>query len=336
MDFESQLKEFESHYSNLKDRDQIAEDLGPHTFVLKSKKRAHETKDIDLLFLALIHGNEVGGVAVLNHVLKSMTEGKFKPDIKMAFALGNVEAGFKNSRFVEKDLNRIFGTYETATHEDRRARELETLLKRSRYILDIHQTIEPTASPFFIFGFDKKSFVMAHTIAPSLPIISYSINERKENGLVATSYAIEQGGVAVTAELGQKGFDHTQLDLGYGLCRRAYWYVKNQRLHALKNFFLSIVLRKSKPHADDKILIFSYRHLNEGATNNLMPGFTNFMDIKKGQKLGVSSKGDILSPLDGKILFPKYGQAKQESKELFVILEQLNVQNFLKRFNLTL
>lgn len=334
MDFESQLQEFGAHYHKLKELGRVQEEVAPYAFVLHSAKKSTSNKDIDLLFLGLLHGNEVGGIAVLNHILRSIFEGKFKPDIKMAFALGNVEAGKKNVRFIEKDLNRIFGSTDKMTAEDRRATELEALLKRSQFVVDIHQTIEPTASPFFIFGYDEKSFIMARTLAPSLPIISYSLKDRRDNGVVATGYSIDHGGVAVTIELGQKGFEQSQIDLGYGVCRRAYWYVKNQRLHRIKNFITSTFLRRSKPHPEDKVLVFSYRHLNEGDLNDLKPGYTNFMKISKGEKLGTSSLGDIIAPIDGRILFPKYGAAKRGSKELFVILEEFRHKDFLKKFDL--
>lgn len=328
MDFESQMLEFENLTAELNRKGFIQEYFAENAFLIRGSLPSWTwgQKDIALTVMALIHGNEVGGLAVANHLLSSILHGNLRPLFPIAFVIGNVEAGYRKVRFTEKDLNRVFGTSSMETYEDRRAKKIERLLKRSCFVLDFHQTIEATTNPFFIFGLEERSLAFAQFLAPEIPIITYSISERRENGLVATGYSIENGGIAVTLELGQCGFDPSQITLGLKVAEKAIHFL-NESQEKVSNSLHDILhpnVSNQKP-----LLVFGLRILNEGDSSELVPGLTNFADVHQGQKLGRNSHGEIISPMDGKILFPKYGKSKLGSKELCVILQERSLQSLL-------
>lgn len=335
MEFSHELKRFEALQEQLslifKTKFEL---LSSHVFVLWNGTKKHTPKDIDLLILALIHGNEVAGLSSVADILEKIVKGNLNPRCNIAFALGNTEAGYKNSRFVEKDLNRVFGDESDTSLEGQRAKTLRPILNRSQFILDIHQTIESTTQPFFIFGFEEKSYLYAKWLSPNTPIVTYSIEERKSNGLVATSYAILNNSIAATIELGQKGFHEDQIQNGVAICKRALQLAEALQSTELgpKNNFVDENLKSvlnTPANLSEKVLVFSHREPNEGDSSNLHPGLSNFMSVKKGQKLGTNSKGDILAPHDGKILFPKYEIAKKGSKEIYVLLQEISLAHFL-------
>ena len=129
--------------------------LFKHSYLLSplnaKKNKEHAAKKYPLTIMAVTHGNEVAGIKVLTQIAGLIESGLVHLPFNIVLQLGNFEASLANKRFIDRDLNRSFGREESNTIEDRRARELETVLRETGYLLDIHQTIEPTKSPFLIF-----------------------------------------------------------------------------------------------------------------------------------------------------------------------------------------
>jgi len=129
--------------------------LDEHAFSLKPKTSdsipTNSEREFDLVVLALVHGVEVGGISVVNQVLEKLKSQVAKCSARVAFVLGNVPAAVAGKRFLERDLNRSFASATRSKAEERRAEFLESILKRGRYLLDIHQTREFSPTPFFIF-----------------------------------------------------------------------------------------------------------------------------------------------------------------------------------------
>lgn len=94
-----------------------------------------------------IHGNEKAGVLAMEQVVKNFTL-----DAGTAyFVFANPLAIEKNVRFVERNLNRRFYTYNRGkTLEDKRARELMKLLNSCDALLDLHGYNSAEDEPFII------------------------------------------------------------------------------------------------------------------------------------------------------------------------------------------
>ncbi len=173
-----------------------------------------------LTISTLIHGNEIGGIEVLLNLLEEIQSKKLIPRQNLRLILGNVEAYYEDKRSLESDMNRSFGLDKPQTREELRAHEIEKYLQDSDVLIDIHQTIGPTNTPFFIFEFEENSYQLARYLHQTLPIVTYT-RKRDFKGMTSTGYTISNRGMAVTIETGQKAIEETQISLGLAITRKA-------------------------------------------------------------------------------------------------------------------
>ncbi len=281
-------------------------EVGPAIF--KISPRSSNIKPIKVGFLALVHGNEILGLPVLNGILKRIFSGDLNPHFEIYFALGNLPAAFADKRFLELDLNRSFGKNSDQYRETRRARELETLmLDHCDYVIDLHQTVSPTQHSFFIFEYSPGldlSFLAQ--INPGIPVIVQFEAIGDESGLSTDEYTLRRGKFGTAVELGQMGFSQENFELGVSICSRAIEVLESEEnLEPMAETFPLFQLggRCRAPEA--------------GARLN--PGWVNFNKVEKGQEVGVSNSGPIFSPESGYMLFPKSVAATTAGQELFYI-----------------
>jgi succinylglutamate desuccinylase len=273
-------------------------------------------RDIDLVVMAISHGNEYGGLPVVNAVCEHVRTGLIDPEISIGFILGNVEAALQDKRFVQKDLNRSFGLGLDEAIEDKRARQVEQLLKRARFFLDLHQTIEPSDSPFFVFNYTEKSLQFAQAISSSLPIVTHwgrPFSETK--GCTAYEFMNQQEGAGLCIELGQNGFDFYPIAAGIQFCLDTIAAVKRlskQEGHAAVN------------NAGNPIYTWGDIVPYPAGDVALDAGWRNFQKVERGQRVGLHNGREMLASQEGLILFPKYPKSKSEQRppELYRLLRK--------------
>ena len=84
-----------------------------------------DSDGISLTLMALTHGDEVAGLAVLNELLEFLQAGVVALRGGLALLLGNYPAALAGKRFLQRDLNRSFALQDSAKElEAQRAREL--------------------------------------------------------------------------------------------------------------------------------------------------------------------------------------------------------------------
>ncbi len=93
------------------------------------------------VIMTWVHGNERSWINVFTELIN-----KIEIENWILFLiLWNPNAIKKNIRFIEKDLNRCFRKKITwKTYEDKRAIKIREILKKADYLLDIHNTINPS------------------------------------------------------------------------------------------------------------------------------------------------------------------------------------------------
>ncbi len=112
----------------------------------------HLPVDRALVLSAGIHGNETAPVEIVDDLLAALYSGSLALRWRVLVVLGNPEALRTNQRFVEADLNRMFGKRwqgYPASLETERAAQLEQALERfyagdasgTRWHLDLHTAI---------------------------------------------------------------------------------------------------------------------------------------------------------------------------------------------------
>lgn len=277
-------------------------EIAPHVYEL----RGLFTRTITLC--TLIHGNEIGGIEVFLELLEEIHSGKLKLKSNLRLMLGNVDAYYEDKRFLESDMNRSFGLDNPVTKEEIRAHEIEKFLQDSDVLLDIHQTIGPTNTPFFIFELDQPSYNLARHLHAALPIITYSM-KREFKGKTSTAYAISKNCISVTIETGQKAIDETQISLGLELARKT-----------LETDFTNVLPDVSLSHT----FTFSQIISNPDGSLEMVKFYRNFDPVKKGELLAKNPVIEIHSEVDGIILFAKYGDYAKVSIELALILKPVH------------
>ncbi len=256
---------------------------------------------INLSFMAIVHGNEVGGLPVVTRLLDQILTGEIQLKSTIGIALGNIEAARVGRRFLDRDLNRSFGMGSLGeSREGQRARQLQELLRRSRYLFDIHQTREPSQTPFFIFPWARRSFDFARMISKELPIVTHWGGSFSQDGMCSDEYVNAKGGTGITIELGQSGFDPEQIDIGFSCAIHA--------LHAtgsadVKEFG---ILRVPKEFTSSIYTWHGMIPYPQTGEVTLMPGFENFQTIVAGTLVARHNDQEITAPVSGRLLFPKY------------------------------
>lgn len=284
----------------------IAEDLGPLGIVI-GKVNTSPSAAIDLTILSLIHGNEPGSLLVIHNFLENYLKSPFS-DLRVAFLIGHPEAAKKNVRFIEKDLNRCFGSNQSIYLEDKIAKTIEPLILRSKFLIDIHQTNYETRSDFFIFPDNVSNINFAAELSQSTPIITHGL-DFSNDGLTSDTFASLKGITAITYEMGQIGQSEKQLDKTLSVLN-----------NALKVCRSGLAESAVKPK---NILQFGQK-ITSSTQRRLIPNLINLAQVNKGEVLGYDENaGPIVAEHDGYVLFPKYGGQALKSSELCQLVRPL-------------
>jgi succinylglutamate desuccinylase len=257
-------------------------------------------EDRDAFTLAgAVHGDEVIGVHAIAKWLHHMVDTQQIPSRPFSVLLGNPRAFAANRRFTERDLNRCFDASNPIAdvYEYDRAKALEPLLRNTDLLLDIHQTIGATLRPFFIFPYALHSVCLAHAISPTTAIVTRWGQVFSQDGACTDEFVIRHGGVAVTLECGQKGYDPEQEQF-------ALQAIEQVVAIALQP---SELLAASKPpeHSELFKLDITIPFPSAGEVW-LEPSLQNFSFVSQGSCIARHDGRDILAPISGYVLFPKH------------------------------
>lgn len=263
----------------------------------------------DLTIFAVTHGNEVVGAHIVNKILGEILSGDLTIDKKVQIAHSNVEAFKLNQRCVVNDMNRTFGCKEPKTVDELRSQQLMGLLDNTRWLIDIHQTIYPTSTPFYIAKEDPKNFKACQMVDDGFPIIKMQ-DGFSADGKTTIEYLHEIGGNGFVVELGDKGYRDELLNAGYNI-------VKSLLLSELPT---DDNLDSFKDTKD--LYKFEYFYIQPDETHpaHLKEGFENFQSVKAGDIMGSVDGEPIEAPIDGKVIFPKYDEYQKAAKDLYGII----------------
>ncbi len=153
-----------------------------------------------------VHGNEPSGIDALHMLLHDFESWKHSLlQGTLLLVIGaNQEAMELWQRFVEYDMNRLFGIDKPTCYEWKRVVELESLINESDFLIDLHSTSKPSV-PFMFSELQHQSFVenlwVSHVIYGWWALGWVTVGD-------AESYANQQWCVSVTYESG----DHRSPD----------------------------------------------------------------------------------------------------------------------------
>lgn len=270
--------------------------------------------EIDLTLMAIIHGDEVAGLVVLNEVVELLLNG-FPLSSRLALVLGNYSAALQGQRFIDRDLNRCFGTDDRMTLEGLRANEIRKILARTRYLIDFHQTGEKSANCFSIFPYSKKNILFSQTVNKHRPIVTRFDDNFSSEGMCSDEFVLQRHNTAITIELGQKGFAAGQLTQGTLIAYRALHFTSFAP--RLDNDCPAVPI-----YVCDRVVPYP-----DSGDCKLDTGLYNFKEIAAGERIGVSEGKVVRAEKNGYILFPKYRVRKDRPpREICHVLTEASTE----------
>jgi predicted deacylase len=161
-----------------------------------------------VMVMGAVHGNERLGAEVITMLRREITPESLSGTLTLV--LGNPAAYAIDRRFVDNDLNRLFGPDHgqlaqkdpaMLTTEEKRALELAPLLQGADYLLDIHCTIKPSV-PFVYCEATPRHVALARLFESQ-----YIVSPAAEGHVIdlhasSDNFVDAHGGVGLTYEAG--------------------------------------------------------------------------------------------------------------------------------------
>lgn len=243
-----------------------------------------------------IHGNERIGAAVLEELKKILAFVELKTDVYLI--LGNPEAYARDVRFVDIDMNRLFGADRNINQpgkniEEKRVAEIAPVLAKSHYLLDLHSTIKPSV-PFAYCEPDPAHLDLA-SILNTPYVVSPSANFRPDDLVTsADNFVDRHGGLGFTFE---SGWHRDPLVVNDVLLKAKLFLQKTGAC----DFGLS---EPKKPSKSKRLTI--YNHVIPQSTYfTFAQDFSNFDTVANGETIGTDDGKNISAERDSFIIFPK-------------------------------
>ncbi len=269
-----------------------------------------------LIFIGGIHGNEPAGVFALYQVIKSLKSQRTKISGAVYALAGNLKALEQSKRFIREDLNRMWdedkikglknGAFDASHNDQVEQKELFDLISDIQktengpfYFFDLHTT-SSRSIPFLTVNDTllNRAFTRSYPVPKIL-----GVEEFLEGPLL--SYLNEKGFVSFGFESGQ----HDTLEAIEN--HVAFIYLSLFFTASLKNNLISLDLFYSKLEAASafKTSFFEIYHRHEIKIDDtfiMIPGYSNFQAIRKGDVLAISNKCDIKASRSSLMFMPLY------------------------------
>jgi succinylglutamate desuccinylase len=290
---------------------QIADDI----YKLVPFHKPYQNAKVALV--ACAHGDEVVGLSLFIEFLISLIEERTTLEGELILVLANRPAYLINRRYVDVDLNRVYGQTNNSTLENRRAPIIRDALNDCDYILDIHQCIEPTPFPFFIVPFSDTIYSWVRSLAPQIPVIvRRSITEIT----TLSSYGLLTDKMIVTVELGDVGADPYQLLTGQKLIESLLMWswqpsIRNKTANHLRPLAPAYEVTYEQPYSQGDVAFID--------------GLAHFDRVRAGQVLAYVDGEPIHSPRTGWVLmYPRKWFEKErglKAEGLFYLMEDFSL-----------
>ena len=262
----------------------------------------------DLLIASGIHGNETAPIELACGLLDAILDGRLVPKARVLFALGNPEAIRQGVRYLDDDLNRLFGKDAAHTGDGPaavRARALEDAVRqffaqsdmRWRLHYDLHTAIRGSKiEKFAIYPFPHETGFDANEIArlgrcgieavllQSKPSPTFSYYTRRHCG--AHGFTLELGKA--------RPFGHNQVVDLHLLAAELLALINGEEVPAQTGPAPTLysVSREVIKHTDAFVL-------------HVADDVENFTELPRGMTLADDATGPfVVDEVDARIVFP--------------------------------
>lgn len=278
---------------------------------------------------AAVHGNEHAGVAAVErlvHLLKleAINNPRFRFYGKFLGFVGNVRAYKSRCRFIDTDLNRIWGNQiaeDTAEYQEmgdiKKLIDSE-LAQQPAYLLDLHTTSSPRG--IFVVPCHTKT---SNDLALQLhcPVITNVIDQLQGSMIdyFSRTYAMPERRLTCLAfEAGQhdKPVSVSMSVAAMVNCMRAIGCVDASEVEGKHDDLLE-AYAEGLPQSSR--IVYKYL-VKDAALFEMLPGFEGFQKISEGQLLALDNGEEVFAPMDGRLLMPLY--QKQGNEGFFIVVEE--------------
>ncbi|MGB5818935.1 MAG: succinylglutamate desuccinylase/aspartoacylase family protein [Saonia sp.] len=269
-----------------------------------------------LIFIGGMHGNEPSGVFALQQVLQEIIENDLNVKGNIYALSGNLWALEKGERYHKQDLNRLWtketiakllrGELKPENEDIAQQMELyhtiEEILHTEKgpfYFMDLHSTSGKTI-PFALLNDSllNRKFVAQYPI----PLV-LGIEEYLEGPLL--SYINEMGYVAFGYESGQHDeFMAIQNHIAFIYLTTVFAGSIAEKEIDYQGYFE--MLAKTSTDKRDFYEIFHRHRIKKRERFSMLPGYINFQQLSKGEKVAISNGEEILATKKGRIFMPLY------------------------------
>ncbi len=269
-----------------------------------------------ILVVGGMHGNEPSGVIACQRVLDRLRDmpGEFRGEF--VALVGNTRALARGVRFLEHDLNRQWlpetvaalranGTPRSA--EDAEMLDLlgrmDEAIARARgpvVFVDLH-TSSAEGVPFITIGDTLRNRTFARRYP--LPVI-LGLEEQIDGALL--EYMNNLGYTTIGIEAGQHASEEAVLHEEAGLVLALVFAGCIDKSQVPDYDALYELLRAARGHVPRVVEVLSRHPIRHGDGFAMVPGFSNFDFVRKGQILATDNAGEIRARRDGRVLLPLY------------------------------
>lgn len=278
-----------------------------------------------VIVIAALHGNEHVGFRAMDRLAVSLKHGDFVG--KIVGVTGNLIAANRNSRFIQRDLNRFFlSDYLNESHSDvPEWHEARHLIDHINALIAAHPTEQPVhlldmhsmsghGTPFTCFPHTPANERIAHLLP--LPAIA-DLVEILPGTL--TAYYADKVTSTMVVECGQHDAEITQVVGENALAcflRVTGCLVNEERYRDAEQF-----LRFHVEGADQIFTRVKFRyHIEHQGYFEMQPGFRNLQAIDDRQLLALDKGDEVLSPFAGRVVLPCY--QKQGDDGFFIAVDE--------------
>ena len=242
-----------------------------------------------VVIMAGVHGNEkVGGMAVDAICRENVTPSSGT----VYFIKANLEAIEKNVRLVESNMNRCFSSDNKGiTNEEKRAKEIMSILDEADVLLDIHSFNDEEGEPFVIA--DGISTEVARIL--NVPILSTNWDSIHSGS--ADGYMNAKGKIGICIECGPSIQAERFVSLAVDSIRRIFaeFEISGYEYKKPETQTQVSVQRSIKKETE----IFSFSRT-----------FKNFEKLKFGEVFAKDGEREYTAEKDECIIFPRPNAAK--------------------------
>ncbi len=277
----------------------------------------------------------IAGLHAFRNVFSSLQNHNIRFRGKLVGIAGNIHAIQENKRFIDYDLNRCWSQkkIDNVVNHKGDYPHLE-----DKELLEIYEAIESESTGDFNMKImadlhatssEKGNFIVVPEASSNHPVLNalklpivVDLDQYLEGTLLDyyyyhnfISFALE-GGMVGTSDV-------------YQLHTSGLWEILDKagcishHDHEIEDHYTKQLLEVSQD-LPKKVKVLHRELIMRGDGFKMLPGFHNFMPVKKGQLLAINNRGEIKCPIDGLIFMPLY---QNEGDDGFFIVEDVAFLN---------